>query len=71
MQKRITAFICRHSRADEETLSRLIMAPDQMANDVGTVLEGHEAVKYGIIDEVGGLSDALSALRNMISPKTP
>ena len=65
MQKRITAFICRHSRASEETVTRLMMNPDQMANDVGTVIDGREAVSHGIIDRVGGLSDALSALREL------
>ena len=66
MQSRITAFICRHSKATEETVTSLMMNPDQMANDIGTVLEGDEAVKHGIIDEVGGLSDALAALRELI-----
>ena len=65
MQKRITAFICRHSRASEETVTRLMMNPDQMANDVGTVIDGTEAVSHGIIDRVGGLSDALAALREL------
>ena len=66
MQKRITAFICRHSRATEETVTRLMMNPDQMANDVGTVIDGNEAVSHGIIDRVGGLSDALNALRELV-----
>ena len=66
MQKRITAFICRHSKASEETVTRLMMNPDQMANDVGTVIDGNEAVSYGIIDKVGGLSDALAALRELV-----
>ena len=65
MQKRITAFICRNSRVDEDTVTRLMMNPDDMANDVGTIIDGSEAVSYGIIDEVGGLSDAIAALRAM------
>ncbi len=65
MQDRITGFICRHSRADRKTLERLMMNPDDMANDVGTILGGEEAVAHGIIDAVGGLSDALEALREM------
>ena len=67
MQKRITDFICRHSTVETETLERLMMNPDDMANDVGTILDGKEAVSHGIIDEVGGLSDALAALRDMIA----
>lgn len=66
MQKRITDFVCRHSTVKTETLERLMMNPDDMANDVGTILDGKEAVSHGIIDQVGGLSDALAALRNMI-----
>lgn len=69
MQKRITDFICRHSTVKAETLERLMMNPDDMANDVGTILDGKEAVAHGIIDEVGGLSNALSSLHGMIQSK--
>ncbi len=65
MQKRIVSFICRHSHADEKTITELMMRPDQIATDCGTIIEGYEAVSYGIIDQVGGLSDALSALESM------
>ena len=43
-----------------------MLRPDQIANDIGTVLEGREAVELGLIDQVGGLDEALSCLRNMI-----
>ena len=66
MQKRIVSFICTHSRADSETVTSLMMRPDQIATDCGSILEGEEAVGYGIIDEVGGLDAALSALRSMM-----
>jgi len=66
MQKRIVGFICAHSRADAETVERLMMRPDQIATDCGSIIEGHEAVKYGIIDEVGGLDRALELLRDMM-----
>ena len=65
MQKRIVNFICAHSHADEDTLVRLMMRPDQLATDCGSIIEGREAVEYGIIDEVGGLSRALELLREM------
>ncbi len=65
MQDRITDFICRHSGATAETLRALMMNQDDMANDVGTILCGAEAVSHGIIDAVGGLADALAALREM------
>ena len=66
MQERIISFISRNSRAEPETLRELMMRPDQIATDVGSVLAGEEAVKHGIIDAVGGLTDALEALRGMI-----
>ena len=66
MQKRIVSFICRHSNATEQTINELMMRPDMLATDVGTVLEGREAVEHGIIDEIGGLSDALKKLNEMI-----
>ena len=69
MQKRIIGFICAHSKAKEETIRELMMRPDQLATDCGSVLEGKEAVEYGIIDEVGGLSRAMEKLREL--SKTP
>ena len=65
MQSRISEFICRHSRIGATRLEELMMRPDEMATDVGTVLDGKEAVACGLIDEVGGLSAALAALRGM------
>ena len=69
MQKRIVNFICAHSKANAAVVQELMMRPDQLATDCGSVIEGQEAVKYGIIDEVGGLCDALTALRKMIKEK--
>jgi ClpP class serine protease len=67
MQKRIIRFICEHSHADAQMLNSLMMRPDQIATDCGSVLEAEEAVKYGIIDEVGGLDRALELLRSFAS----
>lgn len=61
MQKRIVKFICAHSKASAEQITELMMRPDELATDIGSIIDGNEAVKYGIIDEVGGLSDALAA----------
>ena len=66
MQKRIVKFICDHSRATPEKIKELMMRPDELATDMGTIIEGSQAVEYGIIDRVGGLSDALSELKGMI-----
>jgi ATP-dependent protease ClpP protease subunit len=65
MQKRISDFICRHSHIEAQKLEELMMRPDEMATDVGSVLDGNEAVACGLIDEVGGLAEALAALRGM------
>lgn len=69
MQKRIVKFICDHSKADPEKINELMMRPDEMATDVGSIIDGDEAVKCGVIDAVGGLGDALEALREMIAEK--
>ena len=66
MQKRIVKFICDHSKASPEKINELMMRPDEMATDVGSIIDGDEAVRCGIIDSVGGLSDAMCALQEMI-----
>lgn len=63
MQDRILDFVCRNSRVERATLEGLMMKPDALATDVGTIVDGREAVEIGLIDEVGGLSAALAALR--------
>ena len=65
MQERILTFIGSHSHVDIDYFREIMMRTDQMANDIGSVLEGEEAVKCGLIDSVGGISDALAALRQM------
>ena len=67
MQKRIVEFICRNSRAKAEAINGMMMRPDMLATDVGTVLDSKEATVCGLIDRIGGLSDALNELRNMIN----
>lgn len=69
MQQRITDFILRTSSIDREDFLRLMYSTDELANDVGTILVGDEAVKYGLINSVGGLSDALDKLNGMIEDK--
>ncbi len=70
MQDRILDFICTHSQVKKDKLAELMQAPDDMANDVGTIVEGSEAVRIGLIDEVGGLSMALETLRRMCKDDT-
>ena len=69
MQDRIISFITSHSNVDEGYLRRLMSDTSQLANDVGSVIDGTEAVKIGLIDSVGGLTDALEALRAMAKEK--
>ena len=67
MQKRIVDFICRNSRATSDAINQMMMRPDMLATDVGTVLDGKEATTCGLIDRIGGLSDAISALNEMMN----
>ena len=69
MQKRINDFILRTSNISEETLMNLMFATDELANDVGTILIGKDAVDYGLIDEVGGFDKALKKLNELIDNK--
>ena len=66
MQDRIVDFIVRTSRADRDTILRLMSSTSEMANDVGTILYGREAVEIGLIDEMGGLKEALKKLKEMV-----
>ena len=65
MQDRIIRFIVGHSRVKEETLRGMLTRTDVLVNDIGSILDGYEATACGLIDEVGGIHDALVALRWM------
>ncbi len=67
MQDRVVSFICKNSKVSEEEFRNLMLKTGEIANDMGTVLFGKDAVEHGIIDHIGGLSDALSALYSMIT----
>lgn len=66
MQKRIIDFVLRTSKIDEKSLIDLMYATDQLANDIGTILVGEEAVRYGLIDTVGDFSFALNKLKELM-----
>lgn len=66
MQERISEFIIRTSKIDKETLKSLLIKTDDLLNDMGTILIGKQAVDAGLIDEVGGLSEAISKLNSLI-----
>ncbi|MCI5536386.1 MAG: ATP-dependent Clp protease proteolytic subunit [Lentihominibacter sp.] len=65
-QERVIDFIAEHSKAQKERITELMNCSDNISNDVGTILFGREAVEAGIIDEVGGVSQAISELRRRI-----
>ena len=66
MQNRIIKFVCDNSKITPEKLKELMLETEQIATDTGSVIDGDEAVKLGLIDEIGGLSEALEALNRMI-----
>ena len=65
-QDRITRFLSKHSNMSQERIEKLMLNPTELVKDVGTLLEGEDAVKEGLIDEVGGMSQALHKLHEMI-----
>ncbi len=66
IQNRITGFVCEHCKISKSRLEELMMETGMLTKDVGTVLVGKEAVEEGIINEVGGIKDAISHLHDMV-----
>lgn len=66
MQERITTFVTSNSHMSPKRFTELCMNTDELATDVGSVLDGEDAVKEGLIDGLGSLSDAIGALNAMI-----
>ena len=66
IQEQITDFVTANSKISKETFEGYMLATGEMATDVGTILYGKEAVASGLIDRLGGLNDALTALHKMI-----
>ena len=66
IQERIIQFVTRNSTIKRETFTKLMLQTGELAADVGSVIYGEEAVELGLIDEIGGLSDALTCLHKMI-----
>ena len=67
IQEQIADFVTTNSGISKELFEKFMMATGEMATDVGTILYGKEAVSSGLIDKLGGLSDALNALHKMIN----
>ena len=69
MQERIDNFIVRTSRIDKEELKKMMLKSDELLNDMGTILIGKQAVECGLIDEEGGIKDALCKLKSLIKDR--
>lgn len=66
IQERIIQFVIRNSNIDRKVFTKMMLQTEELAADVGSVIYGEEAVKIGLIDHIGGLSDALECLHKMI-----
>ena len=69
IQERILQFVTANSSIKRETFTKLMLQTGELAADVGSVIYGEEAVELGLIDRIGGLSDALSCLQEMIKER--
>lgn len=69
VQERVIGFVTKHAKITADRLRGIMLETDEIANDIGTILFGEEAVSCGLIDGVGGLSEALDALHGMIDGK--
>ena len=70
MQDRIVKFVCDNSNVSEQCFRKMLHNTTELATDIGTVLNGDEAVKCGLIDEIGSLSDAISYLYSQIEKRS-
>ena len=69
LQERLVNFVSRNSKISEKELKNMMLDSTKISNDMGTILYGEEAVRCGLIDEVGGISSALKTIKNMINNK--
>lgn len=69
IQDRITGFVSGHSHMSKERMEELMLDTSQLVKDVGTMLEGREAVEEGLIDETGGIREAMKKLYELIEEK--
>jgi ATP-dependent protease ClpP protease subunit len=69
MQERVVRFVTKHSKITEEKFKELMFSKGNLTRDIGTNVVGPDAVQYGLIDEVGGVAQAMKKLREMIDAK--
>lgn len=65
MQNRITDFVVSHSKISKQRFNELLQNVGELVTDVGTTLDGNQAIQEGLIDYIGGLSDAIKELKSM------
>ncbi len=66
MQDRIIKFVVNHSNIKEDYMRNIISRTDVLVNDIGSILDGYQATECGLIDEIGGIKDALNYLKNEV-----
>ncbi len=66
MQERIISFVSEHSHLSSDRFRELMLSSAEMTTDLGTVLDGKQAVSEGLIDEIGGLKEAMNSLQNSV-----
>ncbi len=69
MQDRIINFVIRHSSVQEDNFRKLMSRTDVLVNDIGSILDGYEATRCGLIDEIGGIKDAMNYLKSRTQEK--
>ena len=69
IQDRIARFVAEQSKMKRERIEELMLDTSQLVKDVGTMLEGDEAVKEGLIDETGGIKEAMEKLYELIEKR--
>ncbi|XDZ00168.1 ClpP family protease [Bacillus manliponensis] len=70
MQERVVRFVTKHSKVTEDRFKELMFAKGNLTRDIGTNVVGGDAVKYGLIDDVGGIGQAIQKLNELIDAKT-
>ncbi|SDY69854.1 ATP-dependent protease ClpP, protease subunit [Evansella caseinilytica] len=71
MQDRVISFVTRHSKIKEESFKELMLSKGNLTRDIGTNVIGKDAVSYGLIDEVGGVGQAIGKLNELIEQNKP
>nr|WP_242219451.1 ATP-dependent Clp protease proteolytic subunit [Bacillus cereus group sp. BfR-BA-01380] len=70
MQERVIRFVTKHSKVTEDRFKELMFAKGNLTRDIGTNVVGVDAVKYGLMDDVGGIGQAIKKLNELIDAKT-